>query len=250
MSSTANQLAPKADPVPATETDYIVTGFFTPAPLAQEFTGYLDRHGVPHHLYPVPASAWENAILMKPQIVLRAMEDFPNKTVVLMDIDCRLAGSIAPVITIHGDVAMFVGVRYHPKSRKKSARLRVLPSSRVIICKQTDCTRQLMRNWEKLCRAEDPKRPEKDDEQLLMQAIGITEGLSLGILDKRYSGRDPLDAPPGAVVTHHSAHDAARIANEPRRHFKHMKRQLIGWIVGKPYKQWKYGILTPPNDEP
>jgi hypothetical protein len=241
---------PLSQTVPATPLstlDYVVTGFYTPdyAGLADEFADGLDAFQVPHHLYPVDQSAWENAILLKPQILRRAMRDFPTKTVVLMDIDCRIRGHIAPIIPFNGDISLFMGVRYHPKSRKKSARLRVLPSSRVIVCRHTPATEKLLRNWEALCRAQDPARPEKDDEQLLMQAIGTTEGLALNIIDKRYSGRDPRDAPPDAVIIHHSAHDTVRAANEPRRYLKHLKRHLIGRIVGKPYKEWKYGITTP-----
>ncbi|WP_414462371.1 hypothetical protein [Hyphomicrobium sp. DY-1] len=231
---------------------HIVIGFYTPnyERLAVAFAKNLDQHAIPHHLYAVPASAWNNAILLKPQIIKRALQDFPGKTVVLMDIDCNLLGPIAPVVGFHGDISLYMGVRYHPKARKKSLRLRVLPSSRVILCHNTPNTNALIDTWQRLCADQDPARPEKDDEQLLMEAIGTTHGLALNILDKRYSGRDPLDAPKDAVITHYSAHDSFRTANEPRRQIKHLKRQFVGWIVGKPYKQWKYGIKPPPDDKP
>src|SRR5690349_17002520 len=96
---------------------YIVTGFFTPdyAELGASFAANLRTHAVPHHLYAASASAWQNAILLKPQIVLRAMADYPGRTVVLMDIDCYLTGPMDPILAFQGDVSLFVGVRYHPR---------------------------------------------------------------------------------------------------------------------------------------
>ena len=70
----------------------------------------------------------------------------------------------------------------------------------------------------------------------------MTEGLSVTIIDKRYSGRDPKHAPKDAVVMHHSAHQTIRIATEPLAYFKHLRRRIIGKIIGKPYEQWKYEI--------
>ncbi|MBS0234874.1 MAG: hypothetical protein JSR99_15480 [Proteobacteria bacterium] len=42
---------------------------------------------------------------------------------------------------------------------------------------------------------------------------------------------------------------AEAIPQARRGYFKHLKRTLIGRIVGKPYKQWKYGIVEPPPAE-
>lgn len=66
-------------------------------------------------------------------------------------------------------------------------------------------------------------------------AIGIADGPAINIINKRYSGRDPIGAPRNAVVTHLSAHDSFRNANEPRRMLKHPKRQIISRIIGMPY---------------
>ena len=132
---------------------FIVTGFYTPnyALLAAKFAANLENFAVPHSLYPVPASAWENAILLKPQIVKRAMTAFPGTTVVLMDIDCRLRGPIDPIADCIGDVSLFVGVQ-HDARAKKGARLRVVPSSRVMVCRQTPGMHRLLENWDFLRR--------------------------------------------------------------------------------------------------
>jgi hypothetical protein len=223
--------------------DFIVTGFYTPnyAPLAAKFSANLDDVGVPHHLYAVDKRpSWHSAILLKPTIVDRAMRDFPDMTIILMDIDCELAATVAPVALSSSDVSLYVGVSFLP-TIKRSHQLRVMPSSRVIMWRQTRAARALVANWRKLCVAAEPTAARRGDEELLMQAIAMTEGLNVGIIDRRYAGHDPSEAPDGAVVVHHSAHDASRVMNEQRKYMKNLRRQIVGWIVGKPYKQWKYG---------
>jgi hypothetical protein len=195
----------------------------------------LDAHNVPHHLYAMPQGSWNQATLLKPTIVERAMADHPDKTIILMDIDCVLSSTADPIALSSGDVSLFVGIKFS-KGRKS-----VVPSSRVIMWRQTNKARELAANWRALCAAYEPNAEERHDEESLMQAIVMTEGMALGIIDKRYSGRDPIDAPTDAVIVHHSAHDASRILGKPRSYVKHLRRQIIGRIIGKPYKQWKYG---------
>jgi hypothetical protein len=185
---------------------YVVTGFFTPdyAPLARRFSAALTQHAVPHMLYGWPQRDWEKAILDKPLVVQRAMQQFPGRTVVLMDIDCEIRGAIAPMVECVGDVSLFIGVGIDP-AREKGLRMRAIPSSRIVVLRPTDGARRLVDAWRRLCQEQAAGKQVADDEQLLMSAIGATEGLTLTILDRRYAARNPWDAPEGAVILHRTA---------------------------------------------
>jgi hypothetical protein len=221
----------------------IVTGFFTPdyEPLATSFSGNLKAHGVPHVLYDVPKSAWANAILLKPQIVARAMADYPGSTVILMDIDCLIRDSLAPMTEFNGDISLFVNVRFKKALGKKRTRLRVLPSSRIIAWKATAKSQDLLANWGALCEKYLPDVPNTDDEQILMMAIGKTEGLAVNVIETRYSALDPQYALPESVVIHHSAHNVA-LEKTFKHRFKKMKRRLISTLIGRPYPAPKFRV--------
>jgi|RhiMethySRZTD1v2_1073278.scaffolds.fasta_scaffold846012_3 hypothetical protein len=105
--------------------DWLVTGWFTPnyRPLAEAFAANLSEHGAPFHLFAKPSlGAWNTR--RKPAVVLEAMDAYPGKTVVLMDVDCRLratsspwrrstamSGSWSSPVTCAGDAAGRTGCR-------------------------------------------------------------------------------------------------------------------------------------------
>lgn len=214
----------------------IVTGFFTPDyfPLAEAFSKNLKEHGVPHVLYNVPQKAWEQAILLKPKIVDLAMQDYPDKAIILMDIDCILRGPIRPVLDFNGDISLFMGVRFLRRFPHKRTSLRVLPSSRIIAWNPTPAAKCLVSNWSRLCEETHTDDPDNDDEQILMMAIGTTAGLSVNIIDGRYSARDPKYARPDAVIIHNSVHNAV-LARGAKMRIRAFKRKLISRILGRPY---------------
>jgi hypothetical protein len=191
---------------PPASGSYVVAGFFTPnyRPLARRFAEALTKHAIPHILYSWRQCDWGKAILDKPLVVRRAMQNFPGRTVVLMDIDCEIRGPIEPVIECSGDISLFIGVGINP-DREKGLRMRAIPSSRIVVFRPTDGAYRLVDTWQLLCQQQAAGTPIADDEQLLMRAIGATEGLTLTILDRRYAARNPWDAPEGAVVIHHTA---------------------------------------------
>jgi hypothetical protein len=87
--------------------DWLVTGWFTEddvyRPLAEAFAFSLSEHGAPFHLWAKPAlGTWNTR--RKPEAVLETMDAHPGKTVILMDVDCIVQGSIAPVAEFAGDV--------------------------------------------------------------------------------------------------------------------------------------------------
>lgn len=221
----------------------IVTGFYTPdyQPLAIKFSDNLQAHGVPHVLYDVPKAAWARAILLKPQIVARAMADHPGATVILMDIDCLISSTVAPVADFNGDISLFVGVRFKKAVGKKRTRLRVLPSSRIIAWKPTPKSRALLDNWASFCEEHQADVPQTDDEQILMLAIGKTAGLAVNVIEGRYSARDPQYALPDSVVIHHSAHNQ-KLERSFKYRFKKIKRRVISTLIGRPYPAPKFRV--------
>ncbi|WP_414463384.1 hypothetical protein [Hyphomicrobium sp. DY-1] len=216
--------------------DAIVTGFFTPdyEPLAIAFSQNLVAHGVPHMLYDVPASAWENAILLKPMIVSRAMSDNPGKTIILMDIDCVISGDIADAARFEGDMSLCLWARFKFNYGSNKSRLRVLPSSRIIAFKQTAPAKTLIENWSTLCAQYKRTSVQTDDEQILMLALGVTDGLSINNIHKRFIARDPEYATPESVILHYSAHGKTMALTNAKR-LKTLKRRLLTALLGRPY---------------
>jgi hypothetical protein len=214
----------------------IVTGFFTPDyfPLADAFSENLKRFGIPHILYNVPQKAWEQAILLKPQIVDLAMQDFPDRTIILMDIDCIIMAPIDPVLAFNGDVSLFMGVRFLRRFTQKRTSMRVLPSSRIIAWRPTPMAKVLLANWGRLCEEANSNEPDNDDEQILMMAIGITAGVSVTIIDGRYSARDPHYARKDAVIIHDSAHNAV-LSNTAKIRLRNIKRTFLSRLLRRPY---------------
>ncbi|MBS0232541.1 MAG: hypothetical protein JSR99_03535 [Proteobacteria bacterium] len=214
----------------------IVTGFYTPdyEPLAISFSENLKAHGIPHALYDVPKSAWEDAILLKPTIVSRAMADYPGATIILMDIDCVLSDTIAPLLSFHGDISLCLWARFKFNYGSSKSRLRVLPSSRVVAFKPSEAAANLLKNWSALCRRYKDSDIQTDDEQILMLALGATDNLAINNLDRRFIARDPGYATPHTVVLHHSAHGQA-MRHSHKRKLKVLKRKLISILIGRPY---------------
>ena len=69
--------------------DWLVIGWFTEdstyRPLAEAFGANLSQHGAPFHLFAKPSlGAWNTR--WKPAVVLEAMDAYPGKTLVLMDV--------------------------------------------------------------------------------------------------------------------------------------------------------------------
>jgi hypothetical protein len=69
------------------------------------------------------------------------VDAYPDKTVVLMDVDCRLRGDIEPMTQIGGDVGIVVIARNVRRRRRWAHWLSVECSSRVVVFRQTEGAR-------------------------------------------------------------------------------------------------------------
>jgi hypothetical protein len=193
--------------------DWLVIGWFTEdstyRPLAEAFAANLSQHRAPFHLFAKPSlGAWNTR--RKPAVVLEAMDAYPDKTVVLMDVDCRLRGDIEPVTQIGGDVGIVVIARNVRRRRRWAHWLSVECSSRVVVFRPTEGARAFARTW-----ADTIERSTVNhDEHSMAWAY-----LSSPSVHFDYIGRIP-----DAVIEHDSAHDEARRASRGR--FKDLLREL------------------------
>lgn len=185
---------------------YIAIGFFTPdyKPLADNFSRNLSSFEMPHHLYAVRQDEWQRAILMKPTIVLRALKDYPQRTIVLMDVDCKVCGTIDHEILemSRADITL-------PARMKRGARRhgRVLFSSRVMFIQQTAAAKKLIERWEALCSsAKAPLFGRLCDERELVGAIGASRETTISFSSDIIAGLDIRNAPQGAKIVHVSEH--------------------------------------------
>ena len=222
---------------------YIVTGFYTPnyEPLASAFRANLDAHAVPHHLYAVEhiGNTWLAQTLRKPEIVLRAMTDHPDATVILCDVDCLVTGHLDGIIWGDADVKLALRSNGHGYTA----------ASRVLMVRQTNNARRLMEEWHLQCQAANRRivthgrtRDKNNDELLLMDAIVMTPGVKIEMLPLGFAGAEVGSrAARDSIIIHDSAHDKARPTVRVRKAVKRIRRRLISAIVGKPYTEWKYG---------
>jgi len=228
---------------------YVVVGFYTPnyAEIADQFRSNLQSHAIPHHLYAVDriGETWIAETLRKPSIVLEAMGDYPDKTIILMDVDCSVTGHLGPLMS-DADVSVHMIHR-----RLKSSRA----CSRVVVFRPTPAARSLAALWKELCDEQidrvrtmrltcrQSRKLAVDDEVLLLKALLSSPGLTIKQLPIEHVGIGAGATAP--LVTHASAHDQfappAKLLPAAKASLKSARRRIVEVIVGQPYEQWKYG---------
>ena len=143
-----DDLSVAGDLIGGTVEGWLTIGWFTPdyRSLAEAFGANLAEHGAPFHLFSKPPLGGCNT-LRKPTVVLEAMDAYPGKTLVLMDVDCVVRGDIEPVTQIRGDVGVTVIARTTRKGRRWSHSLLVEASSRVVVFRPTVGARAFAQAW-------------------------------------------------------------------------------------------------------
>lgn len=222
----------------------IVTGFYTPnyRPLAERLSRQLDAVGANRHFYAHEMEGgWDRQLMAKPLIVLKAMCDFPDQTIVLMDVDCHVHSSINDLDLLTGDVALAW------RAKVAARRSNNWPSTRVVVWRQTEEAHALANAWLRRCRVatETAKRARGvtlNDERCLALAISQAENVTIQILPDRFAAPEVDEADPEAVIVHESAHDEHRLAWSWQKAWKAKRRRLVERITGKPYRERKYGV--------
>lgn len=220
----------------------IAIGFYTPdyAALAHQFRADCIQHDIDSKLYEVLPEAWTRAILLKPSILQKARQEFPDESIALFDIDCRIHGPIAPIFDLPGDIALHQRCKLVMRRRVKRAT--VWPSTRVVVVRPTKEADFLLAAWRQACAAEAEKPDPYDDELLLAYAISQTPGVSISMLPDIYAAHEFDEAPDGAVIVHHSAHDRARKSVTFWRGVKVLRRKAVSALTGRDYATRKYQV--------
>jgi hypothetical protein len=196
-----------------TPRDWLVIGWFTPdyRPLALRFAANLALHDVPFHLFARPklSEGWNTS--QKPSVVLDAMDDYPGKALILMDVDCVVNGNVAPAAILDGDVGITVIAQNvpgrmdrrlrHGAERKWHHWIAVECSSRVVVFRPTAGARAFVEEW----RERVETSTFNHDEHSMVWAYLRCPEVAFRYIDARYSGRE-LAQLPDAVIGHDSEH--------------------------------------------
>jgi len=185
--------------------DWLAIGWFTPdyRPLAERFATNLAEHGAPFHLFAKPklAPGWNTT--RKPAVVMQAMDAYPGKTPILMDVDCVIKGNIAPVTNVAGDVAITILARNMRKGAVWQHWIAAECSSRVVVFRPTDRARAFARRWAEQIESSSLSH----DEHSMVWAFLASSDVRFDYIDPAYSGRE-VDRLPDGVIVHESAYSA------------------------------------------
>lgn len=187
---------------------WVAIGWFTAdyRPLAEKFAANLTEHGIPFHLFARPklAKGWNT--LQKPSVVLDAMDAYPDKTLILMDVDCIVLGDIAPVTCLAGDVGLTLKARQLRKGGKAwQKRVSVITSSRVVVFRPTAGARLFAEEWREQCKT----AHYSGDETALTWSYLKRPDVTYSYVDERYKAWEVggRSMPADAVIVHQSAHN-------------------------------------------
>jgi hypothetical protein len=189
---------------------YVAVSFFTPnyRPLAENLARDLAQTNNPYHLIARDKgdATWRNVVHWKPEIVLQAMDLYPQSPIILLDADSTVRGSLAPAFDFTGDVSARPKLRLtnHIWPFRKKTVLHI--SSRSMAFKQNARVHKLLADWRDELR--DAAYHQGGCEMALRFVIMRSVGLAFTPMDPRYCGLETDKAPPDAVVVHssHSRH--------------------------------------------
>jgi hypothetical protein len=152
-------------------------------------------------------------------VVLEAMDAYPGKVVILMDVDCIVRGSIAPVAEFAGDVCICAIARNVANGEKVRHWLAFETSSRVIAFRPTEGARTFAERWH----GEIERSSDADDEHSLSWAFLRSPDVRFSYIPQEYSGRE-VSMMPNAIVAHDSAHEKQK--RRARGGFKDLLRAI------------------------
>jgi hypothetical protein len=185
---------------------YVAVGFFTPnyRPLAEALSKDLTATGNPHHLIARDkgSATWRNVVHWKPSIVLEAMDMYPQSSIILLDADCSVRGSLAPTLDFTGDISARAKLRLsnHVWPFRKKTILHI--SSRSMVFKPNERVRRFLADWRDELRT--ATYYQGGCEMAMRFVIMRSTGLAFCPMDPKYSGLEVDTATSDAVVVHAS----------------------------------------------
>lgn len=185
--------------------DWVVCGWFTPdyRTLAEKLAANLARYDAAFHLWAKQKVSPEWNALAKPSVVLQAMDTYPGKTVILMDVDCVVCSDISPIAAFAGDVSLTIKARTVRLLRGFQKRITFKTSSRVVVFHATDGARGFVTDWERLCKTS--TRGDADEANMAWVYLSRPD-IRYHLLDPRYAGDEAGNAVSDAVISHYGAH--------------------------------------------
>jgi hypothetical protein len=185
--------------------DWLVIAWFTSDYLhhAQRLSAQLKKVGAPHHLFAIGAD--EGTIRQKtrlrPSVLLAAMDLYPDRTLISLDVDCHVHRPIDSLATFSAaDIAHFMKPRRY-RFKGQRGRYAFGISDRVLVLRQTSACRTFLTDWLSDCRS--PNLPPKaGSEWARSQTFKACHYASFANLSPLYAGIEHDDAPADAAITH------------------------------------------------
>lgn len=159
----------------------IICGWYTP-----DYKHWLDRLlpsvnalGLEHDfiLSRSREIPWEEATLQKPSFALALMRRHPDRTLLLVDVDCIVTGSLWDILrlcAINADIGVYLRTKW-----TRTGAVRAHPRSGTLVIQPTPKAKEFLENWE----AEGDAAPSYQiDEASLMVALGKTPSLTISVL--------------------------------------------------------------------
>jgi hypothetical protein len=127
------------------------------------------EHNTPYFFRVVPklSGGWERNTCRKAGFVLDAMEQFPNRTLILLDVDCVVTGDLGKLVGLPCDVAL------DAITTQKKRRINTVVQTGHMVLNPTPKTQEWMQAWFKTSR--NPDFGFNDQDTLALALNGITE---------------------------------------------------------------------------
>ncbi len=193
-----------------TGSDWIVVGWFTPdyRHWAERLARSLDRTATPYHLLSCEKGGgfWEAETMRKPRIVRQLRDLHPAKTLILLDVDCEVRQSLAPLVdSVSGDVAAYIRAKSSGRGKDR-ARIKVM--SWTMVFRPTPGAARFIDAWDEAqaeCDSTDV------DQTALMIALGRATDFTFQPLSAKWCALDLTSHPDPAIL-----HDNASGLHRPK----------------------------------
>jgi hypothetical protein len=195
---------------------YIVCGWYTPdyANWWGRLRPTLEAVDAPHDFVQVEKhnTHWEKQTLRKAGQVRDAMLRHPGKTIIFLDVDCTVHGSLEPLAEIAGEFGICSTVKYH-RTRRHSIATLITTRSGTLVLKPREACYDLVKTWVDMCE----KAPDYvHDQQVLSLAMTKVPGLTVTNLGVKWCAVE-RDEEPTAIIRHDHASKGSHATKWQRR---------------------------------
>jgi hypothetical protein len=163
--------------------EWIVCGYFTPdyQPRTAALIASLERLAIPYHFFAWDKApgGWETNTRLKPKAILEAMDIYPDKVLIWLDVDFTVHGDLSPLANLRADVAAHVTTKKH----KWHSRLQYRVLSAIMVFRPTLQARSFVQEWQWIA---DSSARLDNDQRSLLQALGKVPGVTFEKLPEFY----------------------------------------------------------------